>query len=233
MSTILKALKQAEKDSPEQGGKNRPSFKVRTAISSQMHQQKKQAFLSMGRIVFFAVLVLGTGLICFPFFYKNQTIQSQTPPAEIHAEASDTPPGTAKDLTQPLNTLTESSELPEVLIEKPLQPVIPSPHEPELPPEEPALTPELPEEPALTPEPEAESKTIPASNPSLSMALFDNLRVQAISWASEPANRIAVIDNKVLKEGDSFDGYRLVTIEKDTVILHYSGQDYRLGFKYR
>ncbi len=61
----------------------------------------------------------------------------------------------------------------------------------------------------------------------------DSLKVQAISWNKSQTNRIAVIDNHVLREGDFVEGYRLVTIEKDSVILHHSGNAYRLGFKHR
>jgi hypothetical protein len=61
----------------------------------------------------------------------------------------------------------------------------------------------------------------------------NSLKVQAISWDQSQASRIAVIDNSVLREGDFVQGYRLVRIEKDSVILHYSESDYRLGFRYR
>ena len=60
-----------------------------------------------------------------------------------------------------------------------------------------------------------------------------SLKIQAIAWAEEPASRIAVIDNRVLTEGDSVQGYRLVTIEKNSVILHYSDNDYRLKFNHQ
>ena len=60
----------------------------------------------------------------------------------------------------------------------------------------------------------------------------NSLKIQAISWTKKPADRIAVIDNRVLAEGDSVQGYRLVTIEKDSVILHDSDNDYRLKFNH-
>lgn len=60
-----------------------------------------------------------------------------------------------------------------------------------------------------------------------------SLKIQAISWDEEPATRVAVINNSVLTEGDFVQDYRLVLIEKNSVILHYSGNDYRLEFKYR
>jgi type II secretory pathway component PulC len=59
------------------------------------------------------------------------------------------------------------------------------------------------------------------------------LRVQAIFWAHEPESSIAGIDNRALREGDSVQGYWLVSIEQGSVILQYSGKEYRLEFKYR
>ncbi len=58
-----------------------------------------------------------------------------------------------------------------------------------------------------------------------------SLKIQAIAWTSDPLTRIAVISDKVLNEGESVQGYRLVTIEQDSVILQNSGIKYRLKFK--
>jgi hypothetical protein len=81
------------------------------------------------------------------------------------------------------------------------------------------------EEKILTNKKMKKQKILPLKNHSL--------KIQAIAWAEEPADRIAVIDNRVLTEGDSVQGYRLVIIEKNSVILHYSDNDYRLQFNHQ
>lgn len=58
-------------------------------------------------------------------------------------------------------------------------------------------------------------------------------RIQAISWSEDANRRIAVIDDRVLSEGDRVQKYRLITIEKDSVILRHKGKNYRLLFTYR
>jgi type II secretory pathway component PulC len=41
------------------------------------------------------------------------------------------------------------------------------------------------------------------------------------------------MNNAILKQGESIQGYHLVHIKKDTVILGHSGQEYELAFDYR
>jgi len=59
------------------------------------------------------------------------------------------------------------------------------------------------------------------------------LKLQAISWSKDPEDRIVVINNNVVGEGEYVEGYTLVRIEKEQVILRHSGREYKLVFKYR
>jgi type II secretory pathway component PulC len=57
--------------------------------------------------------------------------------------------------------------------------------------------------------------------------------LQAISWAESADRRIAVINNSVLHEGDSVEGYTVVKIRPDDVILRREGRMWRAGFSLR
>jgi type II secretory pathway component PulC len=57
------------------------------------------------------------------------------------------------------------------------------------------------------------------------------LTLQAISWSARAEQRIAVIDGRVLHQGDSIAGYLVETIEPDTVTLSQTGRVYRLAFR--
>ncbi len=59
------------------------------------------------------------------------------------------------------------------------------------------------------------------------------LNIQAISWAKNPLDRIAVINTKIVGEGDFVQDYRILEIGKDEVIFQLSNQKFRLAFKYR
>ncbi|MDA3791994.1 MAG: general secretion pathway protein GspB [Desulfobacula sp.] len=267
MSTILKALKQAEKDSPDQGDDNRPSFNVQTTLSSRMRQQERSSFSSLGRVVILMALALAIVMVIFSYslFFNNKKIHPQMPQAK-QSQVLETQPGIVKDqkptFAEPVIKISDLPELANKTILKP-EPVNKVPvgesfsnqdkdkdkdkeSIPSKPPNTPKTipndnTPLIAEESILSrsagedlikDEKELLNEDTPKQETLLPLE-NDSLRVQAISWAKEPASRVAVIDNRVLKEGDSVQGYRLVIIKKDSVILHYSGIDYRLGFQYR
>lgn len=57
------------------------------------------------------------------------------------------------------------------------------------------------------------------------------MKLQAITWSTKPQNRIAVINNRIMRQGDSVSGYRLVTINQDDVILSAAGERWKLPFR--
>ncbi len=257
MSTILKALKQAEKDSSDQGDENRPSFNVRTTLSSRIQQQKRSSFFRPVRVEVLVVLSIVMAIFFYFLFFINKNIEPQTPGIGNQSQVLDTQPDIVKDpnktvfKAEPVRQVNDS----EALSNKP-KGKITSPSNtshlnktkasvPSKPADESETIPDdnaplIVEEPAIshleTQNPIRDEKRLlnkDTSEQELPPLKNDSLRVQAISWSDEPANRITVINNRVLQEGDSIQGYRLVIIEKDSVILHYSGSDYRLEFKYR
>ena len=56
------------------------------------------------------------------------------------------------------------------------------------------------------------------------------IQLQAISWAQSAEKRIAVINNRVLHEGDSVEGYTVVKIRPDDVVLRRDGRMWRAKF---
>jgi hypothetical protein len=59
------------------------------------------------------------------------------------------------------------------------------------------------------------------------------IKLQAISWAQLADKSIAVINNAVLHEGDNVEGYTVVKIRPDDVILRRSGRMWRATFSIR
>jgi hypothetical protein len=57
------------------------------------------------------------------------------------------------------------------------------------------------------------------------------LRLQAISWSRQPSERIAVIDNEIVREGAALKGYSVIRIESDKVVLRKDGEEWALAFK--
>ncbi len=274
MSTILNALKQAEKESPDQEDKNRPSFNVRSTLNSRMQHQKPNTFLSLGRVVILFALVIVLILFSYDFFFNNKSNYHQMSSTDKRSQVLETLPDIVKD-QKPIFTesVIKPSGPPDTPIETIPKPVTKS-FDRSKPENETVLKPEsvnpIPaakifsnkeKNQIITPsdenplkktkekslsEPVDELKTISDDNTLLTVKepvvnhskkkilplKNHSLKIQAISWTEEPAGRIAVIDNRVLAEGDSVQGYRLVIIEKDSVILHHSNNDYRLKFNH-
>ena len=228
MSTILNALKQAEIESPDQEDKNRPSFNIRSALNSPMQHKKPTTFLSLGRVVIFFALVVVLILFSYDFFFNNKNNYHQLSSTDKRSQVLETLPDIAKDQKP---TFTESvikpSGPPDAPIETIPKPVTKSFNRSK-PKNETVLKPE-----SVNPIPAAKTFSNKGKRQKILLLKNDSLKIQAIAWAEEPASRIAVIDNRVLAEGDSVQGYRLVIIEKNSVILHYSNNNYRLKFNHQ
>lgn len=55
-------------------------------------------------------------------------------------------------------------------------------------------------------------------------------KIQAISWGETPLERLVVINNQVLREGDGIEGYRISRINPDDILLRRGSNTYRLDF---
>ncbi len=59
----------------------------------------------------------------------------------------------------------------------------------------------------------------------------DRMMLQAVAWAPRPEKRMGVIDGQVVREGDDANGYTVVKIRKQNIILQREGQYFRLEFQ--
>lgn len=60
--------------------------------------------------------------------------------------------------------------------------------------------------------------------------LPSGLELQAVSWDPSPANRIAVINGSIMREGASIEGYSVVRIKADEVHVRKGLSEWRLVF---
>jgi hypothetical protein len=249
MSSILKALKRAENDSPDQGDENRPSFNVR-ALSSQK-LKKRSSLLRPGSVAGLVALTVVLAIVSYSLLFTDNNIPPQAPYVAKKSQVLEIQPDIARNQKQKQNrddSVDKPSDLPEAPIEilpksaaqaidlsKLSNAIVSKPESVDKVPAGSAFSNTTKEKTMVPSDTNPLKKTqIKKDTPKQKIPPLENenLRIQAISWNEEPATRIAVIDNKVLSEGDFVQDYRLVLIEKNSVILHYSGNDYRLEFKY-
>jgi hypothetical protein len=57
------------------------------------------------------------------------------------------------------------------------------------------------------------------------------MRLQAITWSKDPQKRIVVINNRILRQGETVSGYRIDTINLDDVVLIDAGDKWKLVFR--
>ncbi|KPK34299.1 MAG: hypothetical protein AMK70_07835 [Nitrospira bacterium SG8_35_1] len=57
------------------------------------------------------------------------------------------------------------------------------------------------------------------------------MKLQAITWSRDPQKRIAVINNRILRQGEAVNGYRIATINQDDVVLSDAGEEWKLLFR--
>ncbi|MGD1967747.1 MAG: general secretion pathway protein GspB [Desulfobacterales bacterium] len=59
------------------------------------------------------------------------------------------------------------------------------------------------------------------------------LKLQAIAWSSVAAQRIAVINNRIVREGESVEGFSINQIRQEDVIVNDGNQSWQLEFELR
>lgn len=59
------------------------------------------------------------------------------------------------------------------------------------------------------------------------------LKLQALAWSDDTVKRMAVINGRIVHEGESVDGYQVVEIRAEEVIVNAGGKSWRLEFGLR
>jgi hypothetical protein len=86
--------------------------------------------------------------------------------------------------------------------------------------EEPVI---ISENPPATPEKTAEVEIPKLNDP--------DMKLQAVTWSRVPQKRIAVINNRILREGDMVSGYLIISINQDDVVISRGGKKWKFFFR--
>ena len=83
----------------------------------------------------------------------------------------------------------------------------------------------------ISPAPAVSPDTIiQPKKPEIPQLTDPDIKLQALTWSKEPNKRIAVINNRIVREGDMVSGYLVSTINQDDVFLRQQGKTWKLFF---
>ena len=226
MSSILKALKKLEDEFPRKAGE-KASLPQPPGVKKTMRRWE----INSGRFA----SVLWAALIVVVLATAGWFL--------MYVLSPDEPPSPVAELPQaPLPSVAEQR--------RPVAPVIaPSPADRSLPRQKPAVrrkrrasptatkTATLPAEPVGKESRWQQRATPPAAvrrsgtQTSTELPILKTgLELQAVSWAQNPKNRIAVINGSIVREGGSIEGYAVVRIDEDQVVVRKDLSQWRLVF---
>jgi hypothetical protein len=251
LSSILKALKKVEESGQAEDSVSHPSL-LREASSRGVHGHPPRALFGRNRLY---LLSLATVLAVAAGTYSWWVRGSAPPPVadtvkEVRAQLPPRPPAPpSQTASPPARRVPPRPAPPAPYVPEPdageTQPApqagsvgaiqAPPPTSRVLPREAPASPPGAalasPAKSASPPpgRPDTSRPSSPRNaEDSLSRLDESKLKVMAIAWAPEPSRRLAVVNGHIVKEGGSVDGFSITQIRKDDIIVHSSGQSWRV-----
>ena len=261
MSTILNALKKLEQDSLAEETEHPPALNIH--LRQERHLWKKKNAWAAGRIpplllaVLPAILLLGAFVV---FALVTGRFQGETPPAQKASMPPPMEPSPEKKKalpakTKPPKTAIEPAQKQKIpLTAAPAQPVTAPPRETA----KPAMAEmvekvektEIPKNTEKTEMPEMHKRSEAPPQPvpdrdtageerdqtldkELPLLGDGQLKINAISWSRQADERLAVINSAIVREGQTVEGFRLVRIMEDGVVVQRAGQKSRVEFRLR
>lgn len=254
MSSILNSLKKLENELTEQ---SKIQFRPQKRHTQKAGHQglKSTWFFNKHFFVIFAVIILsvGTWFILNGKHRKNRpalVADTQIKPEKTAGFAEQKPSG--PDLPPKKMSDNKDAEKSEPITKKPKTPSIPAPHPRKKAPALVAKTRIKPER-LLTPHEEkapipdstrkktATKKNIKKYEPNTSTKRSaaipvkqdseSRLRLQAIAWSSDPKDRMVVINDRIIREGESVEGVFVTHIGKDEVIFRKGSEEWKQMFR--
>jgi hypothetical protein len=225
LSSILKALKKVESESPPQ--EVAPTLLEKIDTKKAINQRIKGAWL-FNRIatVLLVILILGLGT-WFLWTYKGsltEMILREAPPESQRGREIVSPAPSEK---RP----SESDAFREIVTEGTPKPAsVPEQVTPKTLPTENDLAPaRVAKKPGISPREDAASHRPPQGT--VKKPVDDTrYKLEAIVWSNNPESRFAVINGQILRAGSSLEGLSVTEIGRDHVAVRSGGREWKLKF---
>lgn len=226
MSTILKALRKIENEA-DADALSSLSWPGPVPARRKADERMRIRRIRIRALMGFSILIL---VFCGTWYFSHRS--AGAPPPVVFREHAAPPPMDRSPSAGPVKKeiAREAPELVAAQLEKPTAvSFVPAAA---VPPPRPAVISESELKDREVPElqPMQEDDPFPA-DPAQESTHDPRIDLQAIAWSPEPAESFAVINNRILHEGQSFDGITITRIGRDDVSFQEMGREWREDFR--
>ena len=248
MSSILRALKKVEQEAAS--GRQPAGEKPEAAAVGGEAPPKRASrrFRTVGTLILAAAILVFSGVYFSRAPQEPSVAVVDAEPEKSAEKPVETPGGPAprpkepdpglsgKPAEVPAVPAPAAASAPETAVDPPPAPVMPATAQEQLPP--PTILPEAdattvlddrtvpPPAPQSSPPPPQTSKPAPEAPPASRPALT----LEGIVWSDAPQDRMAIINGKMVHEGDVIEGVRIRSIREDDVEVSANGERWTVRF---
>jgi len=221
LSSILKALKKLEKDTPRYGDSQPYPVDVKKTVEKGV--KEKQNFYKFFFMLFAAIILVFGGWL---LFNRKPSLEEKSSSTKISSVRKPVAQKKIKEEVKlasvPTSKMRNRKTRPSVK-RKAVSPKVSarSGKKAIKPGSRQAMTPSSKDADKL----EGEGQTMPFKSAGVS-----GIKLQAIAWSSDPKQRIAVVNDRILKEGSSIEGTLIIRIDKNDVSFQKGGEQWKQKF---
>ena len=220
MSSILKALRKLEEETPRYGESQPYPVDVKKTVENGVN--KKQLYYKLFLIGFSAIIIVSGSL----FLLTRQTAsKGKISPGSVVVVRKAIPPRPKKEKVKiasvPDLKPRKKHAKPSDRIKK--KENLPGSHQVKIPASRKVIKEKSYEDNRT--KPKSARSAIPFKS-----AGGSGLKLQAIAWSSDSKDRIAVVNGRILREGSSIEGSLIIRIDKNDVSFQKGGEQWRQKF---
>ncbi len=218
MSSILKALKKLEEETPRYGDSQ--PYPVDTKKTVENGVNKKQTYYKLFLILFSAIIIVSASLFLLT---RQTTSKGKNTPASVLVIRKAIPP-------RPKRENVKIASVPDLKPRKKharpsnrIKKNLPGSRQGKIPASRKVMKEKSYGDDRT--KPKSARSTIPFKS-----AGGSGLKLQAIAWSSDSKKRIAVVNGRILREGSSIEGALIIKIDKNDVSFQKGGEQWKQKF---
>jgi hypothetical protein len=218
LSSILKALKKLEEETPRYGDSQPYPVDVKKTVENGVN--KKQTYYKLFLILFSAIIIVSGSLFLLT---RQTTSKGKNTPASAVVIRKAIPPRPKKENVKIASVPDLKPRKKRARPSNRIKKNLPGSRQVKIP-----ASRKVVKEKSY-----GENRTKPKSSRSaipFKSAGSSGLKLQAIAWSSDSKKRITVVNGRILREGSSIEGALIIKIDKNDVSFQKGGEQWRQKF---